>query len=296
MGNSRISFRATTVGLVINTLLDPILIFGIGNIPGFGVAGAAIATTLAQGIVMMMFIFSCKSDMVLFHKIKVLTKPIANEIKQIIKIGLPISVQSMVFTAISMVISRLIANFGDSAVAVQKVGSQIESISWMTADGFSAAVNSFVAQNYGAGNHDRLKKGYKISMIVVAIWGIFSTLLLVLFPKVIFSIFISETDVLAMGITYLRILGLSQLFMCVEIATQGAFGGMGKTIPPSIVSMIFTSARIPLAIILCITPLRLNGIWWSISISSFIKGVLLVIWFLLYLRKYDKDKLELVNY
>ena len=68
----------------------------------------------------------------------------------IIKIGLPTSIQSMLFTGISMIIARLVAGYGDAAVAVQKVGSQIESISWMTADGFAAAVNSFIAQNHGA--------------------------------------------------------------------------------------------------------------------------------------------------
>ncbi len=67
--------------------------------------------------------------------------------------------QSLVFTGISMTIARLVAGYGD--VAVQKVGAQIESISWMTSDGFASAVNSFIAQNHGAGKEDRIHAGYR---------------------------------------------------------------------------------------------------------------------------------------
>lgn len=289
MGNSSISFRATAVGLVINVVLDPVLIFGLGPIPAMGVAGAAIATVMAQGVVTIMFIWACKKDQILFHQIKILSRFRTNDMKQITRIGLPISIQSMIFTGISMVLSRVVAVFGDEAIAVQKVGSQIESVSWMTAEGFSAAVNSFVAQNYGAGNLARVKKGYKISMFVVMAWGAFCTVLLIFFPEPVFRLFIKEQEILPMGVNYLRILGISQLLMCMEITTQGAFGGMGKTMPPSIVSISCTMARIPMAIGLSITVLGLSGIWWSITITSILKGVILVTWFVLVLRRYNRN-------
>lgn len=288
MGNSRISFLATAVGLVINIVLDPLLIFGFGPIPAMGVAGAAIATVFAQAVVTLMFVIACKRDTYLFPMIKVISKPNFKDMGQITRIGLPLSIQSMIFTGISMLISRLIAGFGDEAVAVQKVGSQIESISWMTAEGFSAAVNSFVAQNHGAGNRERVRKGYRVSMLVVLGWGAICTALLVFLPGPIFRIFIQEQDVLPMGVEYLRILGFSQLFMCMEIATQGAFGGLGKTIPPSVVSITCTAARIPMAAALSVTALGLSGIWWSISISSILKGIILVSWFALFMRRYNK--------
>ena len=88
-----------------------------------------------------------------------------------------------------------------------------------------------------------------------------------------------------MGVDYLMILGVSQLFMSVEISTAGAFSGYGRTVPPSVISIIFTSARIPLAMLLSSTSLALNGIWWSITISSIFKGILLLTWFLFFLRK-----------
>lgn len=285
MGNSNTTFFATTVGLVINMVLDPVLIFGVGPIPAMGVCGAAIATVFAQAIVTLMFLISASKEHLIFRQIRILTKPSLRVISELVHIGLPTSVQSMIFTGISMIIARMIAGFGDAAIAVQKVGSQIESISWMTADGFAAAVNSFVAQNYGANNITRLKKGYSISMGAVVIWGIICTLLLLCFPEFVFGIFIPDKELLSMGVDYLRILGYSQLFMSVEIATAGAFAGLSKTIPPSIVGITLTSARIPLAILLTSTALGLNGIWWSFAISSILKGIVLLIWFLAYLKK-----------
>ena len=144
-----------------------------------GVLGAAVATVLAQAVVTVMFVWSALHEETVFRKVRILSGIHREHMMLLIKIGLPSAVQSMIFTAISMIIARLIAGFGDSAVAVQKVGSQIESISWMTAEGFAAAVNSFVAQNYGADNLRRVKKGYRIAMGVVTVWGIFCTILLI---------------------------------------------------------------------------------------------------------------------
>lgn len=285
IGNSRAAFLATTTGLAVNIFLDPVLIFGPGPIPAAGVTGAAVATVAAQFIVTLMFIYFAVKDEVIFRRMDIRKKPELKYMASIVHIGLPTSVQSMIFTGISMIIARMIAGYGDAAVAVQKVGSQIESISWMTADGFAAAVNSFIAQNYGAGNRVRIRKGYVCSMGVVFVWGIVCTLLLMLCPGPIFRIFITEAAVLPLGIDYLVILGVSQLFMSVEITTAGAFSGFGKTVPPSVISIVFTALRIPLALFLCRTPLALNGIWWSITISSIFKGVLLLVWFLAFLRK-----------
>lgn len=282
-GNSRNSFAATLSGLVINMVLDPVLIFGLGPFPVMGVMGAAIATIFAQFIVTVVFVFYAGKDTVLFRHMEIRRRPGREQMDRILRIGFPTCVQNMLFTGISMIIARLVAGYGDAAVAVQKVGSQIESISWMTAEGFAAAVNSFLAQNSGAGKPDRIRSGYRSAMGVVLIWGVFCTVLLIGFPEPIFRLFISEADVIPMGVDYLVILGVSQLLMSVEITTAGAFAGMGRTLPPSICSIVLTAARIPMALVLVKTPLHLNGIWWSITISSICKGIVLFLWFRLYL-------------
>ena len=284
MGNSKTSFVATAIGLGINIVLDPILIFGFKGLPAMGVIGAAIATVFAQMVVFCLFLIAVYRDTLVFHDIHIFSRFHAKEMSEIFKIGLPSALQNMLFSSISMVIARFIAGWGDAAVAVQKVGSQIESISWMTAEGYAAALNSFVAQNHGARNANRIKQGYRISMRVMLSWGIFCNLLLVLFPELIFTIFISEVDVIPMGVDYLRILGFSQMFVCMEITTAGAFSGLGRTLPPSIVSVTLTAARIPLAIVLG-NLFGLNGIWWAITISSIAKGISLFTWFLIDAKK-----------
>ena len=292
MGNSHTPFFANAVGLVINIILDPLLIFGFGPIKGLGVAGAAIATVFAQFIVTVVFVIAAYKDTHLLRKIRLFKKPELSYAKDIVILGLPAGMQSMMFTSISMFISRFIAGYGDDAVAVQKVGSQIESISWMTAEGFAAAVNSFVAQNHGARQEERVRKGYRTAMGIVMIWGVFCTFLLIVFPKQIFQVFIPDPQVLSMGVSYLVILGFSQLFICIEITTSGAFQGLGRTLPPSLTGIILTAARIPMLLVLSKTALELDGIWWSISISSILKGIVLFLWFLFFMRSYGKGMKE----
>ena len=88
-------------------------------------------------------------------------------------------------------------------------------------------------------------------------------------------IFVAEPETIEVGKQYLLILGYSQLFMCAEITIAGAFSGMGRTYLPNSISIILTGARIPLAIILS-KVMGLDGIWWSISITSILKGIVLV--------------------
>ena len=290
MGDSKTPLYANLVGLVLNIVLNPLLIFGFGPIRGFGVAGSASATVLAQFIVSLMFIRAIRKDHLIFDKVKIFKKVPWDYRKEILKIGFPTSIQNLIYTSISMILTRFVAGFGDTAVAVLRVGGQIESISWMTADGFAAAINSFIGQNYGARQFKRVKKGYSTAIGLMAFWGMFCTALLILLPSQIFGVFIHEPDVIPIGVNYLVILGFSQMFMCVELTTIGALSGLGKTLLCSIISIIFTSARIPLAIILSGTALGLNGIWWAFSISSIIKGVLFLLCFLLVAKRLPKDE------
>jgi len=107
-----------------------------------------------------------------------------------------------------------------------------------------------------------------------------------LFPSQIFSFFLNQPDLIDMGSNYLRIIGLSQIFMCIEIVTMASFNGLGKTHIPAMVSVIFTMMRIPLVLFLAkYSTLGLNSIWVAISLTSILKGVLLVILFQVYLKK-----------
>lgn len=292
-GNSKTPFLINAVGLVYNIIFDPLLIFGIGPFPELGVKGAAIATITAQLLVSIIFIvYVIKNQNIhIFEGLHILNKPNYSTMKKIIHIGFPVGLQSMLFTFFAMIIARIIADWGAVAIAVQKVGSQIESVSWMTASGFSTATSTFVGQNYGAKKFDRIKAGYKISILTMAVIGSLTTALLILFAEPLFKIFIQEENAVREGVIYLRILGVSQLFMCLEIVTNGAFNGLGKTKIPAINGSVFNALRIPLALILSATALSLSGVWWSVTISSILKGTVIVILFVFGLIKV-KHELE----
>ena len=106
----------------------------------------------------------------------------------------------------------------------------------------------------------------------------------------IFSVFIPEEETIRYGVTYLKILGLSQLFMCTEAVTAGAFNGLGKTVPPSVVGITLNALRIPTALILSSTALGLDGVWWAISVSSMFKGTLLPAWYIIMLKRNEETR------
>lgn len=276
MGNSKTPFRINTIGLITNIILDPILILGLGNIPKMGVAGAAIATVFAQIVVTICFLIKIVHSKEEYFNIKLFKNIDLYYYKVLYKLGIPVALQSGLFTLFSMTLGVIVASFGPVAIAVQKVGSQIESISWMSADGIAAALSSFVGQNYGAKDYERIEKGCKVTIIIALILGTINTIVLVFLGKYIFGVFINESEAILKGSDYLKILGYSQLFMCLEIIVAGAFRGLGKTLIPSLVSIILTGSRLPLAYIISKpNVLGLNGVWWSVSISSILKGILL---------------------
>lgn len=285
-GDSKTPFLANLIGLITNMILDPVLILGPGPFPKLGVVGAAIATVTAQAIVMTMMILGViiqKKENVL-KGIRLTAKIPKEYLGGLCRIGIPTAIQGMAYCAISMVLTRMVSAYGAEAVATQRVGGQIESISWNTADGFAAALNAFIAQNYGAGKMDRVRKGYRASLWTVGIWGLLISLVFICFPQAIADIFFHEPKAVATAVGYLVIIGFSEAFMCVELTTVGALSGLGRTRLCSIISITFTSARIPLAIILG-GLIGLSGIWWALSVTSIIKGIIFTCTFLWITRK-----------
>ena len=286
-GDSKTPFLANLVGLVTNMILDPLLILGPGPLPKLGVSGAAIATVTAQFIVMSIMVLDIiwqKKENVL-KGIHLIGRMSGKYLSGICKIGIPTGIQGMVYCMISMVLTRMVAAFGAEAIATQRVGGQIESVSWNTADGFAAALNAFVGQNYGAKKMDRVQKGYRISFWTVAIWGALIMLAFIIFPGPIAGVFFHEEKAMEIAISYLIIIGFSEAFMCVELMTIGALSGLGKTKLCSVISITATSMRIPLAMVLSRTSLGLDGIWWALTLTSVAKGIIFYLTFRYQMRE-----------
>jgi len=178
-GNSMTPFKINTIGLVFNMILDPLLIFGFGPIKAYGIKGAAVATILSQIIVCLIFIYIGRTSKNLYAQVNLFKKPDLKLMEEMIRLGFPAFLQTSAHSSISMALTRIIAQFGSIALAAQSVGSKIESLSWMTAEGFSAAISAFVGQNYGAKKYDRIKEGYTKGMEIVGGIGVFVSLLLI---------------------------------------------------------------------------------------------------------------------
>ena len=207
-GDSKTSFKYKGIGLVMNIVLDPLMIYGIGPFPKWGISGAAIATLISQAVVSLLFLrFICK-DEYLFKDFNFFGKSNREEIIHMAKLGTPPAIFSIIWAFISMVTSRFVVVYGDAAIAVQRIGAQIESITWMTSDGFAYAMNSFTAQNYGARKYSRVKAVFRSGISMMSALGVVITALLVIGAAPIFSIFIREPDVIESGANYLRRVGL----------------------------------------------------------------------------------------
>ena len=286
-GNSRVPFAVSAVGLGFNMVLDPILIYGYGGVPALGVTGAAIATLSSQVIVSGIFVVLLSGRATPIRNFNFLSRPSLPDLRRILKIGTPVGMHSALFTFYAILIARVIAHWGTVPIAVQKVGAQIEAISWMTASGFASALSAFVGQNLGAQKYSRIFNGFFVALAIMGTIGLGATLLLTHYAGPVFALFMPQADAMPCGTRYLQILGLSQLFMCIEITTSGAFNGMGRSLPPSLLGIVFNGLRVPGAMILSSTALLgLDGVWWSVSMSSVTKGVLLLGWFLLILFRH----------
>ena len=282
-GNSRISFRANAVGLIVNMILDPLMIL----VWGLNVKGAAIATVIAQVTVCTLFVLFIKRHPHRpFEHFRIYGRIDIARARQIISWSLPIAAESGAFTILAMVVTGMVsAWYGETAVAVQRVGSQIESLSWLIGGGVASAVTAFAGQNYGARKWERIRKGYHISLASLLAWEGLVTLLLIFGGRFLFSLFLRESpEILDMGATYLRILAACQLFMALEGACAGTFRGMGRTLPPSVCSIASNVMR-PLLCWLFAQWLGLNGLWLGVTVSAILRGLAMFIWFTLYMRK-----------
>ncbi|MBN2227824.1 MAG: MATE family efflux transporter [candidate division Zixibacteria bacterium] len=290
-GNTKSPTIAFAAGTVINIILDPILIFGWGPIPAMGVVGAAIATSLSVVICFIIFIIVLYKNQLEFSlRDWYRRKTDFAMIRKIIKIGLPISLQNLIFVFIYWFLIQLVHHYGDAAGAAMGVGHRMEALSYLVAVAFSVAASTLVGQNLGAKKTERAARCAWWTVGIIVAETLVVSILFISIPRVIAGIFTSDPATLEIAVDYLIILGLSQVFMGVEIVLEGAFSGAGNTLPPMIISGSLSIMRLPLAYFFSLTlGWGINGIWWSLTITSFFKAVILLFWF----RRGDWKKKQL---
>ena len=286
-GNSRVSMLINGVGFTLNMVLDPLLIFTAG----LGIRGAGLATVIAQSVAVCLAIFMLKKYKNRpFENIKIFTRPNGEVIRQIFKWVTPISLESGLFTILTMLVTPLVAIYGAGALATIRIGSQIESLTWLIAGGYASALTAFVGQNFGASKWSRIHSGFKISTRLMVTWGFLVSILLFFAGGSLFRIFVpNDPDVIDKGIQFLRILATIQIVACLEGVAAGIFRGQGKTLQPSIASISSNFLRVLLAYaVTFLTDWGLNGIWIAITVSAAIRGIWIFTWYLMYSRRTPK--------
>lgn len=262
-GNNKSVLIINIIGIIINSILDPIFIY----ILKLGVSGAALSSLVGAFIVFVSLLYKGRSVFTI-DKENILDYA---KLKEITRLGIPMSLQRVLFTIINILLARIVGSFGSDAIAAQKIGLQIESIVYMVVGGLNGAITGFVGQNFGAKKYKRINEGYNKAIGIGIIYALFVTITFIFIPEFLVKLFIREGNTINIASSYLRILGVSQIFATVEMISNGVFTGVGLPKIPAAISIIYTSLRIPMALIL-IRFFDVNGIWAAITISSIMKG------------------------
>jgi len=267
--------------LALNIVLDPLLIFGGGPFPRMETAGAALASIISQAVGALLFIRLIGKGKLGFRFSLVPSLNLdLSMVWRVLRIGIPASSAWILFSVVYLFINKIVALFGTEAIAALGIGNRMESLSFHACMGFSTAASTLVGQNLGAQKPERsAQAAWQSAGFAVMVTGFVGAMFLI-FPRQIASFFISDPEVIAIGIGYLKIVALSQMFMALEIVLEGAFAGAGNTVPPMMVSIAGSLARIPLAYLLAVYwGMGINGVWWSITATSIVKGIVLTYWF-----------------
>ena len=279
-GNNGDSLKINAIGMIINIVLDPIFIY----IFKLGVVGAAIATLIAN--IVMFILYRIKSNGILHYDKSIGIDK--EKVMEIMRLGFPMAFQRILFTVVNIILAKIIAIFGTNSIAAQKIGLQIESITYMVIGGLNGAIASFTGQNFGASKFKRIKQGYYTALLLGIIYSMIMSIIFIIFKEPIIRLFIREKSTILIASSYLQAVAFSQSFSTIEMVSNGLFTGLGMPKIPAIISIVFTVLRIPIALVVMKT-LGIQGVWWSIAISSILKGVAAYSVYLIKIRRNYKD-------
>lgn len=272
LGDSRTPLVFLFYATVINIILDPLMIFGVWPFPRMGVAGAALATVIAQAI----------SVLLLLRQVAKSSQFMPDSVRQWVldrkltfatfRIGLPAGIQQLMVSLGGLVLTSIINTFGATVVAAFGAASRLDQFAFMPAMSTSLAVSSLVGQNMGAGRFDRVRLTVRYGALLTGAITAMVSLVAVLAPQALLRLFTTDQAVLAAGATYLRIVGLSYVPLAVMFAINGALRGAGDTLPTMFTTLTaLWLVRVPLARALSAVPsLGIRGVWIATALSPLV--------------------------
>lgn len=270
-GKTVLSMFTQGLGAVINIVLDPILIFGIGPFPKMGVAGAAVATVVGQ---ICGALFGIYLNVTRNHEININMRGFRPEekfVKSIYAIGVPSIIMASVTSVMTFLLNLILAGFGalkDTLQSVLGAYFKLQSFIFMPVFGLNNGTVPIISYNYGAGKRTRLVKTIKISALFATSIMLLGLLLMQVFPAQMLDIFKANDEMLRWGVPALRIISVSFIFAGVAIVFSSAFQSLGHPIN----SMIISIARqlivlVPAAFLLAKTG-NPDMVWWSFPIAE----------------------------
>lgn len=277
MGDTRTPMQVALVINLVNVAANSLLIFGHLGFPALGFKGPAVSTILAQAtgaVLAAWFLLSSRSGVEFRLKGISVDAPL---IRKMLGIGVPASAEMFFWQLASILLFRLVNDFGTVAGAAYQLGLQAEGISYMPAAGFGIAATTLVGRSLGAGD-SRLAERYVKQLLrwSVALTAC-TTAVLVFCPRLLMGLLTNDKAVIELGAQYLLIMGLSQIPQQIAGTLGGSLRGAGDTVTPMIAAALgIWGCRIPFAYILS-RRIGLTGIWWAIDIDQYAR-LLVVAW------------------
>ena len=276
------------VGAIINIILDPLLIFGIGIFPEMGIAGAAVATITGQwvaAILAVIFNIKFNPDITLSFKYFKLRKDVVGPV---LTVGIPSVVMNSIGSVMNMGINKILQSFtqyGEVPVNVFGIYFKLQSFFFMPLFAMNNATISIVAYNYGARKPERITKTLKIACISALSFMLLGLAVFQLIPEVMLGLFDTSADFLSLGQQALRIISLCFPFAAVCIALGASFQALGNGIYSTIVSLFRQLVvLLPAAYLLSLTG-QVNAVWWAFPIAELVSLTTTAILFVRIYRK-----------
>ncbi len=265
IGDSKRPLYFLIIAAIINVVLDLafVLVFNLG------VKGVALATIIAQGVSAILSLIYVYKELT-FLKIRREDIRIDREVFKITaKYSILTSIQQSIMNFGILLVQGLVNTFGATVMAAFAAGVKIDSLAYMPVQDFGNAFSTYVAQNMGANKLDRIKEGVKSSIItIVGFCAVISTLIII-YAKDLMILFVDrgEVEIIALGVEYLRVVGVFYILIGFLFMFYGLYRGMGYLNMSIILTVISLGTRVILAYILAHTTLGASGIWWAIPIG-----------------------------
>ncbi|MEG1606907.1 MAG: MATE family efflux transporter [Mucinivorans sp.] len=263
VGDSKTPLYFLLISALLNVGLDYLFIVGFG----WGIAGAAWATVIAQGVAYFAAILYINRTSTIFY-INLLKLKFDRKIfRQCVNYGLPTGIQQSFVAYGAVALMSIVNGFGTDVIAGYAAGLRIDGLAVIPAMNFSMALTSFVGQNVGAGRYDRVAKGLRLTLLYSSITCIVISAIIIIFGTNILHMFTTDAAVVKVGVEYLVVVSSFYLVFNAMFIINGTLRGAGAVIAPMVITIVaLWGVRVPLSIWLS-GIMGESGIWWSIPIG-----------------------------